>query len=55
MDTSILEGDVKFQIVLGSDNPILQGYMDADMAGDLDKKRSISGYIFTLSGGAVSW
>ena len=29
--------------------------MDADIEGDLDKKRSTFGYIFPLLGRAVSW
>ena len=31
------------------------GYSDADRAGDLDDRRSTSGYLFKLSGVAVSW
>ena len=31
------------------------GYSDADWAGDLDDRRSTSGYLFKLSGVAVSW
>eukprot|EP00253_Pinus_taeda_P007712 PITA_07712 len=31
------------------------GFVDADWAGDLDQRRSISGYMFNLFGGAVSW
>ena len=31
------------------------GFVDSDYAGDLDKRRSISGYIFSLCGSAVSW
>ena len=31
------------------------GYSDADWAGDLDDQRSTSGYLFHLSGAAVSW
>ena len=30
-------------------------YVDADYAGDLDKRRSTTGYVFTLAGGAISW
>ena len=29
------------------------GYVDADYAGDLDKRRSTTGYVFTLVGGAI--
>ena len=31
------------------------GYVDSDYAGDLDKRRSLTRYIFTLSGSAISW
>lgn len=33
----------------------LTGYSDADYAGDTETRRSTTGYIFTISGGAVSW
>ncbi|KAL5546305.1 hypothetical protein UlMin_005992 [Ulmus minor] len=33
----------------------LMGYVDADYAGDLDKRRSLTGYVFTLFGCTVSW
>ncbi|KAH9764742.1 hypothetical protein KPL70_001639 [Citrus sinensis] len=31
------------------------GYCDSDFAGDLDKRRSTTDYVFTLGGGPVSW
>ena len=31
------------------------GYSDADWGGDLDDRKSTSGYVFQISGGAVSW
>lgn len=31
------------------------GYIDSDYAGDLDRKRSLTGYIFILCDGAISW
>ena len=31
------------------------GYSDADFAGCVDFKKSTSGYVFTLAGGAISW
>ena len=39
----------------GSQDLSVKGYTDSDYAGDLDKRRSTSGYVFTLAGGAVSW
>ena len=31
------------------------GFVDADWDGDLDQRRSTSGYVFNLFGGAISW
>jgi len=31
------------------------GYVDSDYAGDLDKRRSLTGFFFTLSECAISW
>ncbi|XP_073133491.1 uncharacterized protein [Henckelia pumila] len=31
------------------------GYVDSDYAGDPDKRKSTTGYVFTVAGGAVSW
>lgn len=33
----------------------LVGYVDSDYASDLDKRRSTTGYVFTLAGGPISW
>ena len=33
----------------------IHGFANADWAGDLDQRRSTSGYVFSLFGGAVSW
>ncbi|KAF2283669.1 hypothetical protein GH714_013649 [Hevea brasiliensis] len=30
-------------------------YVDSDFAGDLNKRRSLTGYSFTLSGSAINW
>ncbi|KAL6328060.1 hypothetical protein AAG906_033330 [Vitis piasezkii] len=31
------------------------GYLDSDFAGCLDSRKSTSGYVFLLAGGAISW
>jgi len=36
-----------------SDSLHIEGYTDSDYAGD--DRKSTSGYIFTLAGGAISW
>jgi hypothetical protein len=33
----------------------LMAFSDSDWAGDLDKRKSTSGFIFFINGGAVSW
>ncbi|XP_038687506.1 secreted RxLR effector protein 161-like [Tripterygium wilfordii] len=33
----------------------LVGYIDSDVAGSMDDSKSISGYIFNLGSGAISW
>ena len=38
-----------------SDTLEIKGYSDADYAGDRDDRKSTSGYVFTLAGGAISW
>jgi len=50
-----LRGTSKLCLCFGEDNPVLVGYTDADMAGDVDSRKSTSGYLINFSGGAVSW
>ncbi|KAF1334706.1 Integrase catalytic core protein, partial [Globisporangium splendens] len=39
----------------GSGSGELIGYSDADWAGDIETRRSTSGYVFVLNGGCISW
>jgi hypothetical protein len=39
----------------GTEGLKLREFCDADYAGDIDMRRSTTGYVFTLGGGAVSW
>ena len=50
-----LRGTSKLCLCFGGSKPVLEGFTDADLAGDLDARKSTSGYLFTFSGGAVSW
>jgi hypothetical protein len=33
----------------------LCGFVDSDMAGDIDSRKSTTGYVFTLGGASISW
>ena len=33
----------------------MEGFTDADWAGDIETRKSTSGYIFTFAGGPISW
>ena len=39
----------------GVGKPVLEGFTDSDMSGDVDSSRSTSGYVMTYAGGVVSW
>lgn len=51
-----VKGTVKFGIAYkkGGDEELV-GYADSDYAGDLDDRKSTSGFVFMLGNGAVSW
>jgi len=49
-----LRGATRLGVVYGDDKP-LQEYVDADWAGDIDARRSKTGFVFTLIGGPISW
>jgi len=42
-------------LCFGSLKPILKEYTYVNMAGDLDGKKLTLGYLFTFTGGAISW
>ena len=50
-----VKGTSNVALCYGGSNFTVRGYVDSDYAGDLDKSKSTSGYVFTLVGGAVSW
>ena len=41
-------------LIYGGSDLNLKGYPDSNFQSDLDDRKSISGYVFTLYGGAVS-
>lgn len=52
-----LAGSVNFGILYqaSENNFFLIGFSDSDFAGDVETRRSTSGFVFCLAGGAVTW
>lgn len=51
-----LKGTIGYGITFKSSLPIhLSIYSDADYGGDLDTRRSTTGYVVMIGGGAISW
>jgi hypothetical protein len=50
-----LRGTTTHALCFGGSDTFLQGYVDLDMAGDKDNRRSTTGYVFTIGGTTVSW
>ena len=50
-----LKGTINYGLKFGRSPPILERYSDANWISDSDEIKSTSGYVFTLSGGTVSW
>ena len=51
-----LKGAIDVGLLFGKGSSLsVRGYVDADFAGDIDNRRSTTGYVFTLAGGPVSW
>ena len=42
-------------LCFGGLDTVLQGYVDVDMDGDKDSRRSTTRYVFTIGGIAVNW
>lgn len=50
-----LAGTKDYRLKFGGSSIQLVGYCDADYAGDLDTRRSTTGYVFIMNGAAISW
>ncbi|WIA41017.1 hypothetical protein OEZ86_004655 [Tetradesmus obliquus] len=50
-----LAGTADYGITYGTSKGELVGYCDADYAGDVDTRRSTTGYVFMKGGGAITW
>ncbi|XP_073153233.1 secreted RxLR effector protein 161-like [Henckelia pumila] len=50
-----LKGSISSSLCFRKSNSGLQGFVDANMSGDIDDIKSTTGYVFTFGGTAVSW
>ena len=50
-----LRGATTKALCFGGSNTVIQGYVDSDMVGDKDSKRSTTGYVFIVGGTTISW
>ncbi|KAH9667758.1 Integrase catalytic domain-containing protein [Citrus sinensis] len=50
-----IRGTSDVALCYGGSEFTIRGYVDLDFAGDLDKRKSTTGYVFILAGSAVSW
>jgi hypothetical protein len=51
-----LQGSLHYGILYARNSEcVLQGWSDSDYAGDLDDRKSTTGYVFMYGNGAVSW
>lgn len=50
-----LQGTINKCLCFKSDELTLQGFLDSDFTGEIDHKRSTTGYVFTIGTTVVSW
>ena len=50
-----LKGTNHYCLCFGHDETVLEGFTDADMGGDMDTRKSTTGYLYTFAGATVSW
>ena len=50
-----LKGSMGLALCFRKSDMGLEGYVDADNGGDVDSRKSTTGYVYTLGGTAISW
>lgn len=50
-----IKGTSNYNLKFESKGTPLQGFTDADWGGDINDRKSYTGFVFVLAGGAVSW
>ena len=50
-----LKGTSSLNLCFGGEKPMLISYTDSDMAGDVDSRKSTSGYLIKFARGVMAW
>ncbi|XP_036340281.1 secreted RxLR effector protein 161-like [Rhagoletis pomonella] len=50
-----LKGTINKKLIFTGNHEDIKGFCDADWASDVDERKSMSGYVFTMQGAAISW
>ncbi|KAI5386396.1 hypothetical protein KIW84_072791 [Lathyrus oleraceus] len=50
-----LPGTTSVRFCFGGDKPTIVGYFDSNMAGDINSRKSTSGYTIKFAGEVVTW
>ena len=50
-----LRGTSDTCLCFGTSDLKLKGFVNADLVGDIDSRKSTIGFVFTLGGTAISW
>ena len=50
-----IAGTLSSGITFSNNMAVMEGYCDSDYGGDMDTRRSTTGFVFTLCGAAISW
>jgi len=50
-----IKGTSDVALCYGGSGFTVRGYVDLDFAGNLEKRKSTTGYVFIIAEGAVSW
>jgi hypothetical protein len=49
-----LKGSVDYALACSKSDKFVEGYIDAGFAGNIDNRRSVSGFVFKLANGPIS-
>jgi hypothetical protein len=50
-----LKGSEDYALVYSKSDKFVEGFVDADVSGNIDNRRSFSGFVFKLTNGPISW